>query len=119
MELKFASIARPDKVRPEVRRRHQLTQRIDQQIGYVRQIIDGKRPRGAWVWMNEAGTYFLPIKYGRQQIELKKGMFSVECPDLDHVEHALCTIRALVLNGDFDNQLAKVASDIRAHFQRP
>lgn len=90
MELKFAATARPDKVNANVQRRQKLVRRIDQQIGFVRQMIDGKQPRAAWVWMDEAGTYFLPIKYGRQQIELKKGMFSVECPDLDHVEHALC-----------------------------
>lgn len=118
MELKFVAVARPDKIRAEVRRRQKLTQRIDQQIGFVRQMIEGERPRAAWVWMDEAGTYFLPIKYGRHQIELKKGMFSVECPNLDHVEHALCTIRALVLKGDFDIQLTKASTEIRARFQR-
>lgn len=116
MELKFAATARPDKVNANVQRRQKLVRRIDQQIGFVRQMSDGKQPRAAWVWMDEAGTYFLPIKYGRQQIELKKGMFSVECPDLDHVEHALCTIRAMVLNGDYDAQLTKASTDIREKF---
>lgn len=117
MELKFAATARPDKVNANVQRRQKLVRRIDQQIGFVRQMIDGKQPRAAWVWMDEAGTYFLPIKYGRQQIELKKGMFSVECSDLDHVEAALCTIRGMVLNGDLDAQLAKASTDIRERFQ--
>ncbi|MCU0946901.1 MAG: hypothetical protein MUF47_01420 [Porphyrobacter sp.] len=117
MELKFAATARPDKVNANVQRRQKLVRRIDQQIGFVRQMIDGKQPRAAWAWMDEAGTYFLPIKYGRQQIELKKGMFSVECPDLDHVEHALCTIRAMVLNGDFDTQLTKASTEIREKFK--
>ncbi len=118
MELKFAATARPEAVRPEVQRRQKLTHRIDQQIGYVRQMIEGKHSRASWVWMDEAGMYFLPIKYGRHLIELKKGMFSVECPDLDHVEHALCTIRAMVLNGDFDIQLTKASTEIRSGFQQ-
>lgn len=116
MELKFAAAARPDKVSPNVQRRQRLIRRIDQQVGYVRQLIEGKRPRGVWVWMNEEGTYFLPIKYGCQQLELTKGMYSVECNDLDGVEGALCTIRALVLNGDYDAQLEKASKEIRRKF---
>jgi hypothetical protein len=116
MELKFAATARPDKASADVQRRQKLVRRIDQQIGYVRQMIDGGQPRAAWVWMDEAGTYFLPIKYGRQPIELKKGMFSIQCADLDSVEAALCTVRAMVLNGDFDDQLTKASADIRQKF---
>ena len=118
MELKFAAATKPTQVAPEIQRRQKLVSRIDQQIGYVRQMVEGKQTRAAWAWMDEAGIYFLPIKYGRQQIELKKGMFSVECPDLDHVEAALCTIRAMVLNGDFDQQLTKASTDIRSKFNR-
>jgi hypothetical protein len=116
MELKFSATARPDKASADVQRRQKLVRRIDQQIVYVRQMIEGKQSRAAWVWMDEAGTYFLPIKYGRQPIELKKGMFSVQCQDLDHVEAALCTVRAMVLQGDFDAQLQKTSHDIRAKF---
>lgn len=117
MELKFAATARPDKASADVQRRQKLVRRIDQQIGYVRQIIEGKQPRAAWVWLDEAGIYFLPIKYGRQPIELKKGMFSVQCQDIDQVEAALCMVRAMVLQGDLDAQLAKASTDIRAKFK--
>ena len=117
MELKFAAATRPDKVSANVHRRQKLVRRIDQQIGYVREMIDGNQHRAAWVWMDDTGIYFLPIKYGRQPIELKKGMFSIQCVDLDQVEGALCTVRALVLNGDFDDQLSKASSDIRERFK--
>ena len=118
MDLKFAATARPEKASADVQRRQKLARRIDQQIGYVRQMVEGKQPRAAWLWMDEAGTYFLPIKYGRQPIELKKGMFSIQCADLDQAEAALCTIRAMVLKGDLDDQLAKASTDIRAKFNR-
>ena len=118
MELKFSAATRPAKPDAAVQRRQKLVRRIDQQVGFVRQMIDGKIVRAAWVWMDGAGTYFLPIHYGRQQIELQKGKFVIECPDLDHVEAALCTIRAMVLQGDFDAQLAKASADIRGKFGR-
>jgi hypothetical protein len=116
MELKYTATARPHKADANIQRRQKLVRRIDQQIGYVRQIIDGKQPRAAWAWMDEAGTYFLPIKYGRQPLELKKGMFSIQCVDLDHVEAALCTVRAMILEGELDAQLARASSDIRSRF---
>lgn len=116
MELKFVAAARPEKADATVQRRQKIVRRIDQQIGFVRQMIDGKQPRAAWVWMDAEGKYFLPIHYGRHQIELQKGKFAIECTDLDHVEDALCTIRAMVLQGHFDTQLAKVSADIRGRF---
>jgi hypothetical protein len=116
MELKFVAATKPKQVDPTVQRRQNLVRRIDEQIGYVRQMIEGKQPRAAWVWMDEAGSYFLPIKYGRQPIELKKGMFSIQCPDLDHAEAALCTVKAMLLQGDFDDQLTKVSGEIRKRF---
>lgn len=116
MDLKFVAATKPGPLSPVVKRRQRLVQRIDQQIGYCQGIKEGQLPRAAWAWMNESGSYFLPIRYGRQQIELKKGMFSIECPDFDHVEHALCTIRAMVLSGDFDDQLARASAEIRENF---
>jgi hypothetical protein len=118
MELKFAATTKPAPLTVEAKRRRKLVQRIDQQIGHVRQMIEGKHPRGAWAWVDEAGTYFVPIKYGRYQLELKKGMFSIQCKDLDEAEHAFCTVRAMVLSGEFDDQLTKASADIRKRFQK-
>jgi len=49
MKLKLTSKSRPKTVSPEIQRRERLIHRIDQQIGYIRQIIEGKKPRAAWV----------------------------------------------------------------------
>ena len=118
MELQFAAASRPELANEFVQRRQKLVSRIDQQIGYVRQIIDGKQIRAAWAWMDDAGSYLLPIKYGRHALELKKGMYSIVCKDMDEVEHALCTVRALVLDGQFDAQLKKVSSEIRERLNK-
>lgn len=118
MKLKLTSKSRPKTVTPEVQRRERLIHRIDQQIGYVRQIIEGQRPRAAWVWMSTDGTYYLPIKYGKQILELQKGMVSIECQNLDEVEHALCEVRQMILAGQLDDQLKKASSAIRNRFQK-
>ena len=116
MELKFVAATKPGPVSANVKRREKLVQRIDQQIGYCEAMKSGQVPRAAWAWMDEAGSYFLPIKYGRQPVELKKGMFSVQCKDVSEVEEALVAVRAMVLNGDFDAQLTKASADIRKGF---
>jgi hypothetical protein len=118
MDLKFVATAGPEKANPTTQRREKLVRRIDQQIGYTREIATGQAHRAAWVWMADSGKYILPIKYGRHPIELKKGMFAIECPDIDHAEAALVTIRAMVLKGEFDGQIEKIASDIRSRFKR-
>jgi hypothetical protein len=43
-------------------------------------------------------------------------MFSDQCADLDQAEAALCTIRAMVLQGELDAQLTKASKDIRSRF---
>ena len=118
MELKFVSNQKPGKVDVTTLRRQKLVRRIDQQIGLVRSVIEGHDPRGSWFWMNETGTYFVPIKYGRHTLELKKGMFSVQCQNVDEVEHVLCTFRGMVLNGDMDTHLTTVSGEIRSRFGR-
>ena len=73
----------------------------------------GQMPRAAWAWMDESGSYFVPIKYRRQQTEMKKGLFSILCKDIAQVEEALGMVRTMVLRGDFHDQLAKVSTEIR------
>ena len=118
MELKFVSNQKPGKVDVTTLRRQKLVRRIDQQIGLVRSVVEGHDPRGSWFWMNETGTYFVPIKYGRHTLELKKGMFAVQCQNLDDVEHVLCTFRGMVLNGDMDTHLTMKSAEIRNNFGR-
>lgn len=118
MEFKFVPNQKPGKVDVTTLRRQKLVRRIDQQVGLVRSVIEGHDPRGSWFWVDETGTYFVPIKYGRHLLELKKGMFSVQCKDLDEVEHVLCTFRGMILNGDMDDLLTRTSVEIRKRFGR-
>lgn len=116
MELKFVAAKKPEAVNVTVQRRQRLVRRLDQQINLIQNAKDGLLPRTSWIWMDREGTYYLPIKYGRNPIELKKGMFAIQCDSIDHTADALAVIRASVLNGDLDEQLSKASAEIRTKF---
>lgn len=117
MELKFVAAKKPEAVNVTVQRRQRLIRRLDQQISLIHNAKDGFLPRTSWVWTDEDGACFLAIKYGRNPIELKKGMFAIQCESVETATSALSQVRAMVLNGDFDDQLATASSDIRAKFK--
>lgn len=116
MELKFVAAHKPEAINVAVQRRQRLVRRIDQQIGMVENLKDGFLPRTSWIWTDSEGIFFLPIKYGRNPIELKKGMFAIQCDSIEAAAAALSQMRTMVLNGDFDDQLAKASAAIRAKF---
>jgi hypothetical protein len=117
MELKFVAAHKPESVNVTVQRRQRLVRRIDQQIGLIENAKDGFLPRTAWIWGDDHGAYFLSIKYGRDPIELKKGMWAIQCDSIEAAAPVLSRVRAMVVNGDFDDQLAKASADIRAKFK--
>jgi hypothetical protein len=117
VELKFVTAKKPENVNTAVQRRQRLVRRLDQQISLIKSAADGMLPRASWVWMDEKGSYFLPVKYGRNPIELKKGMYAVQCDTIEGAGQALAAVREMVLNGDLDDQLAKASKDIRAKFK--
>lgn len=117
MELKFVAAKKPESVNATVQRRQRLVRRIDQQINLLQSAGDGVIPRSSWLWMDDTGTYYLPVKYGRQPIELRKGMCAIQSESITHAADALAMIRTMVLNGEFDDQLAKASGEIRAKFR--
>lgn len=116
MELKFVAVKKPEALNTAAQRRQRLVRRIDQQISLVKSAMNGLLPRASWAWMDDKGNYLLPLKYGRHPIELKKGMFAIECESIEQTIDALTKLRGMVLNGDFDDQLAKASTEIRAKF---
>lgn len=117
MELKFVAAKKPETVNAAVQRRQRLVRRIDQQISFISAAKEGMLPRSSWLWMDDKGSYFLPVKYGRNPIELKKGMFAIQCDDIEHAADILAKIRIMVLQGDFDENLTKASTEIRSKFE--
>ena len=68
MELKFVATKKPTAVDAVTQRRQRLVRRIDLQISLIKSAADGMLPRTSWAWMDDAGVYLVPIKYGRLPI---------------------------------------------------
>lgn len=116
--MKFVATKKPTAVDALIQRRQRLIRRIDQQISLIKSATEGMLSRTSWAWMDENGTYFLPIKYGRNSIELQKGMFAIQCDCIEDVGQGLTAIRAMVLQGEFDTQLKKASTEIRSKFSK-
>lgn len=116
MELKFVTAKKPEAVNVTVQRRQRLIQRLDQQISLTHNAKDGFLPRTSWVWTDEDGACFLAIKYGRNPIELKKGMYAIQCDNVEAAVQVLQLIKDMTIKGELDEQLAKASADIRTKF---
>jgi hypothetical protein len=57
------------------------------------------------------------LKFIRQPVECKKGMFVIQCKDVIDALNALEIIRQMVLNRSLDAQLAQVSGGNRAEFR--
>lgn len=117
MELKFVAAQKPKTQNPTVQRRQRLLSRIDQQLALLDGATVGSIPNKSWLWMDDAGNYFVSIKYGRQALELKKGMFAIQCTDLNHAVEAIGHIKLMAQKGELDPQLASASAEIRKKFK--
>ncbi len=83
--------------------------------------IDGGAQETAKSMIIASKTFREGAIYLYQRSDFKKPTWlcriAVQCADLDQVEAALCTIRAMAWQGDFDDQLAKASAEIRAKFK--
>jgi len=117
MELKFAAAQKPKTQNPTTLRRQRIIRRIDQQIAILSAAKAEGLPSSSWVWMDDEGTCLLSIKYGRQVLELEKGMPSIFCGDLKKAIEVITYIRAMAVQGKLDDQLSKASTEIRKKFK--
>lgn len=117
MALTFAAQKKPRTLDRVSQRRQKIITGIDQQVLLLDQHRQGQPMKSAWFWRGDDGRYFLSIRYGRSEVELEKGMFSIQCADLDGVADALKEVRAMVLKGKLDESLQKASDTLRAKFK--
>ena len=117
MALTFAAHRKPRTLDRVSQRRQKIIAGIDQQIAVLDQHRQGQPVKNAWFWQDGDGRYFLSIRYGRSEVELAKGMFSIECADIAAVGDALKEVRAMVLKGKLDEGLQKASDTLRAKFK--
>ena len=110
---------------PITERRESVIKGIDKQIMVCEGLLEGKdvvrdqytgRKIPQWFWLDDSGSYYLSINYGKSPIELAKGKFSIVCTGLEQVKSSLETVKSSVLKGDFDTVLDKRSKIIRANF---
>lgn len=117
MALTFAAQKKPRTMDRVSQRRQKIATGIDQQFTLLDQHRNGQPVKNAWFWQGADGRYFSSIRYGRSEIELAKGMFSVAAPDVDGLIEALKEIRSMVMNGKFDENLTKASDTMRSKFK--
>ena len=114
--LKLVSVIKPNQQNPVVHRRERLITSINKQLDLIDRYRCGEKVRGLWWWVDESGTFFLPIKYGKTLLELSKGKFSIECSNVDEVENNLETVKTLIRRGSFDEILKSTSETLRSKF---
>ena len=111
---------------PIVERRESVIKGIDKQIMICDSLLQGNevvrdhqtgRKLPQWFWLDDSGSYYLSINYGKSPIELAKGKFSIVCESVESVKHSLETVKSSILKGDFDKVLEKRSKQIRSNFK--
>ena len=125
-QLNFATAKKPTVRNPVTSRRQSLLRSVEKQIHICQEMENGEihvegsngRKLPTWFWLDETGSYFLSIKYGKTSLELAKGKFSVVCKDISEVKNSLVVIKDSIQRGEFDNHLEKHSKEIRRNFNR-
>ena len=124
-ELNLTPMKRTVGRNPITERRESVIKGIDKQIMVCEGLLEGKdvvrdqytgRKIPQWFWLDDSGSYYLSINYGKSPIELAKGKFSIVCTGLEQVKSSLETVKSSVLKGDFDTVLDKRSKVIRSNF---
>jgi len=124
-ELNLTPMKRTVGRNPITERRESVVKGIDKQIMVCEGLLEGKdvvrdqytgRKIPQWFWLDDSGSYYLSINYGKSPIELAKGKFSIVCTGLEQVKSSLETVKSSVLKGDFDTVLDKRSKVIRSNF---
>ena len=111
---------------PIVERRESVIKGIDKQIMICDSLLQGNevvrdhqtgRKLPQWFWLDDSGSYYLSINYGKSPIELAKGKFSIVCESVEEVKSSLETVKSSILKGDFDKVLEKRSKQIRSNFK--
>ena len=124
-ELNLTPMKRTVGRNPITERRESVIKGIDKQIMVCEGLLESKdvvrdqytgRKIPQWFWLDDSGSYYLSINYGKSPIELAKGKFSIVCTGLEQVKSSLETVKSSVLKGDFDTVLDKRSKVIRSNF---
>jgi len=98
-------------------RRNKLIKGINKQMKNIVDLKSGLIVKNTWWFNDENNNFYLTIRYGKSDLELDKGKFSIMCKDIDEVSDSLEKIKELVVSGSFDTTLNDVSKSIRTNFK--
>ena len=87
----------------------------DSETGRMKEVEVDKRV-SRWFWEEHRKFYF-QIKYGSAVVEIKKGKATIECKDKQDLIDTLFKLRESCENGELDNILQTIGSDISKRFR--
>ena len=140
-QLKLTTAKKPIVASEEHRRRSKVIRRLHEQIALARaqlsnttyapsrnrtikdadgtrRVVSSVKRVKAWWFDIDGNRLALTVRYGSQVLELGKGKFSVDVPDVSHLVPTLELIVEAVREGELDTQMANAATSLRKGFKR-
>ncbi len=126
-KLNLAPTKKPTARNAVTSRRQSILRSVEKQIYVCEQIEEGAsdvydprtgRKQSTWFWLDDSGSYLLSIKYGKVELELAKGKYSVVCEDITDVKNSLNIVKDEIQRGEFDTALERHSKEIRKNFNR-
>ncbi len=100
-----------------MQRRNKLAANIDQQINKIGLFREGKRISREQFWVDGNGTIYFQLRYGKQPLEMKKGMSTLKAANFDDLVAQLDEVKAVTVAGGLDDALTACANSVRANFK--
>ena len=72
----------------------------------------------AWYWRDDAGKFFVGLRYANKWLELKPGKSAVEVGAVEELPNVLTKLLEAVNAGEVDAVLTKAADERRAQFAK-
>jgi hypothetical protein len=115
--LSLVSVQKPTTNNPILQRRNRLAASIDQQINKIGLFREGKRISREQFWVDGNGTIYFQLRYGKQPLEMKKGMSTLKAATFDDLVAQLDEVKAVAVAGGLDEALTACANAVRANFK--
>jgi hypothetical protein len=115
--ISLVSIQKPNSNVPVIQRRNKLTSNIEQQIQKIALFRDGKRISREQFWVDNSGSIYFQLRYGKQPLELEKGKSTLKAGTFDDLVAQLDEIKTITVAGGLDDALSHCANAVRSNFK--
>ena len=115
--ISLVSVQKPTANTPVLQRRNKFTSSIEQQIVKIGSFREGKRISREQFWV-DGGAIYLALRYGKQPLEIQKGMATLKASTFDDMVAQLEEIKTITVAGGLDEALSAAANATRQNFQK-